>query len=77
MRHVGLFFGRFDGRCLLMSFCKSIHSRWGWVSKAEPVFDVKLPMMILRKRLAPSYVEGRTRTYLTKSVKITTPPIKL
>ena len=76
--HGGLFFGRFDGLCRLISFWRSIHSRWGCVSKAEPVLEVKLPMMILERN---QHVETRLRfncpTYLTKRVKITTPPIKL
>ena len=45
--HVGRVFGRSDGRWRLISFWRSIHSRWGFVSRADPVFVLKFPMMIL------------------------------
>lgn len=46
---VGRVGGRLDGFCLLKSFWRSIHSLWGLVKKADPVFELKLPMMILGK----------------------------
>ena len=44
----GRTFGRLDGRCLLISFKRSTHSRWGLVRRARPERDEKFPMMILR-----------------------------
>jgi hypothetical protein len=49
--HVGRVFGRLDGRWRLISFWRSIHSRWGCVSRAVPVFALKFPMMILVTRM--------------------------
>ena len=46
--HVGGDLGLFDGRWRLNNFCRSIHSRCGCVRKAEPVLELKFPMMILR-----------------------------
>ena len=45
--HVGRVFGRLDGLWRFISFWRSIHSRWGFVSRAVPVFALKFPIMIL------------------------------
>lgn len=75
---MGRVFGRFEGRCRLTSFCRSIHSRWGCVKNALPVLDVKLPMMIL-KRMSAHFLEDEvvSSAYLTNNVRMTTAPKRL
>ena len=45
---VGLTISLFDGFKRLVSFCRSIHSRWASVTYADPVRRVKFEIMILQ-----------------------------
>lgn len=52
---MGLTLGLFDGFSRLMSFCRSIHSRWASVTYADPVRDEKFPIMTLDPPLSDAH----------------------